>query len=107
MSLFGSKSSSVQWLWRITLSRLSRVAKSSGERNISRKPGTFSCPARLWTANSSAGGGSNSGDTASDRTAECWLRTPARMAALMAKMLRYVDLLMQYAHDGDGFGDCW
>ena len=29
--------------------------------------------------------------------------TPARMAALMAKMLRHVDLLMQYAHDGDGF----
>jgi len=25
------------------------------------------------------------------------------MAALMAKMLRHVDLLMQYAHDGDGF----
>jgi hypothetical protein len=30
-------------------------------------------------------------------------RTPARMAVLMAKMLWHVDLVMQYAHDGDGF----
>ena len=29
--------------------------------------------------------------------------TPARMAALLTKMLRRVEGLMQYAHDGDGF----
>jgi hypothetical protein len=28
--------------------------------------------------------------------------TPARMIALMAEMLRRVERLMQYAHDGDG-----
>ena len=29
--------------------------------------------------------------------------TTARMTALMAEMLRRVELLMQYAHDGNGF----
>ena len=29
--------------------------------------------------------------------------TPARMAALMAEMLRRVERLMQYTDDGDGF----